>query len=91
MQKLSASLFAACVVVGLAILSTGADAQQAFKSPEEAADALIAAVRAGDAKAVNRVLGRAGNEIISSGDDVQDANTRQIVLAAYDINDWHDD
>jgi hypothetical protein len=85
MRKLSASLFAACVVAGLAILSAGASAQQAFKSPEEATDALIAALRSGDDKAVNRVLGRAGNEIISSGDDVQDANTRQLVLAAYDI------
>ena len=45
---------------------------------------LIAAVRAGDAKAINKVLGPDGNDIVSSGDKVQDANTRKLVLAAYD-------
>ena len=84
MQKLSSSLFAACVVAALATVSASASAQQAFKSPEEAADALVAAVRAGDAKAINKVLGPGGNEIVSSGDKVQDANTRKLVLAAYD-------
>ena len=59
-------------------------AQQAFKSPDEAADALVAAVRAGDAKAIARVLGPGASEIVSSGDKVQDDNTRKAFLAAYD-------
>ena len=45
---------------------------------------MITALRAGDAKAINRVLGPGGSEIIASGDDVQDANTRKLVLDAYD-------
>ena len=39
-----------------------------FKSPEEAADALVAALRAGDVKALVTVLGPGGDEIVSSGD-----------------------
>ena len=80
-----AILFVACLVAALATFSTGASAQQAYKSPEEAGDALIAALRSDDQKAVRGVLGRAGDEIISSGDKVQDDTTRKLVLAAYDL------
>ena len=61
-----------------------AGAQQAFKSPEEAGSALIAALRADDAKAFTRVLGPTADAILSSGDKVQDANTRKLVLEEYD-------
>ena len=84
-KKHASILFAACVVAALATFSDRCHAQQAFKSPEEAGDALIAALRSDDTKAVSRVLGRAGNEIVSSGDEVQDDNTRKLVLAAYDV------
>jgi len=84
-MKKHASILFACVVAALATFPTVGHAQQAFKSPEEAADALIGALRSNDTRAVSRVLGRAGNEIVSSGDEVQDENTRKLVLAAYDI------
>src|SRR5262245_16326531 len=84
MKKLSASLLAICLAAGLTLTSLDARAQQAFKSPEEAADALIAAARAGDRKVVLGILGAAAQELISSGDPVEDANTRQEFLAAYD-------
>ena len=42
------------------------------------------ALRAGDAKAINNVLGPGGDEIVSSGDTVQDENTRKQVIEAYD-------
>ena len=71
-------------VIALATLS-GAEAQQNFKTPEEAVETLIAAVRAGDSKAVDTVLGPGGEQIISSGDPVQDENTRRVFLAAYDL------
>ena len=75
------------VAIGLVCafaLATPASAQQAFKSPQEAASALVAAVRADDDKAVARVLGPDAEEILTSGDKVEDENTRKVFLAAYD-------
>jgi hypothetical protein len=63
---------------------TVATAQQSFKTPQEAAETLVTAVRAGDGKAVNALLGPGAEQIISSGDEVQDENTRKVFLAAYD-------
>jgi hypothetical protein len=84
MKKFSGSLPAFCVAFVLATISLDARAQQAFKSPEEAADALVAAVRAGDRKTMVSVLGPGSAQIISSGDAVADQNTRQAFLAAFD-------
>jgi hypothetical protein len=61
-----------------------ARAQQAFKTPDEAAAALVAAARAGDMKALVSVLGPDGRAIVSSGDEVADEATRQKFVAAYD-------
>jgi Protein of unknown function (DUF2950) len=65
-------------------MASAASAQQSFKTPEEAADALVSAVRSGDRKAMLTVLGQGGTDIVSSGDDVADANARKLVLEAYD-------
>lgn len=76
------------LLIGLVLAAASvspAAAQQTFKTPEEAADALVAALRAGDRKAVTTVLGPGSAELVSSGDDVADANIRTIFLAAYDI------
>ena len=81
MQTIRSCVLAFGVVVAMV---SSAGAQQAFKSPEEAGDALIAALRAGDVKAIIRVLGPDAAEITSSGDKVDDENTRKLVLAAYD-------
>jgi len=61
-----------------------ADAQQSFKTAEEAASALVGAARTGDQQRLLTVLGRDGAEIASSGDDVADQATRQRFVAAYD-------
>ncbi len=61
-----------------------ASAQQAFKTPEEAASALVSAAKANDMKAFATVLGPDGDDIVSSGDEVADAETRQKFVAAYD-------
>ena len=68
----------------LGAFTTGASAQQMFKTPADAADALIAALRSNDAKAIGTVLGPDGQAIISSGDPAADADTRRSFLAAYD-------
>lgn len=61
-----------------------ASAQQAFKTPDEAAAALVSAAKASDMKALATVLGPDGEDIVSSGDEVADAATRQKFVAAYD-------
>jgi hypothetical protein len=71
-------------VAAVLIAVISAPAQQRFKTAEEAADALVAAARAGDRDAVMNVLGPGSAQIVSSGDPVADANGRQEFLAAYD-------
>lgn len=67
-----------------ALLCATANAQQAFKTPDEAASALAGAAKAGDPKAIVTVLGPDGADIVSSGDPVADATTREKFVAAYD-------
>src|SRR6185437_1067067 len=77
-----------CVVILLAAMfllpTSGANAQQTFKTPDEAATALVGAVKTGDRKAILSVLGPDGIDIVSSGDEVADAATRSKFVAAYD-------
>ena len=82
------TLVRCCGTLALTTLIAGmisaAVAQQTFKTPEEAAENLVAGLRAGDNKAVNAILGPGGEAILSSGDSVQDENTRRLFLLAYD-------
>ena len=59
-------------------------AQQNYKSPEAAADALVTTAKSGDMKAALEVLGRDGEDIISSGDKVSDDAVRARFVASYD-------
>jgi hypothetical protein len=61
-----------------------AEAQQSFKTPDEAAAALAAAVKSGAKQDMLKVLGAEGEDIIDSGDDVADADARQKFTASYD-------
>lgn len=56
----------------------------AFASPQEAVDALVTAVRSGNAKDIVAVLGPEGRKLASSGDDVSDAAARTRFVSAYD-------
>jgi hypothetical protein len=56
-----------------------------FASPEEAMQAFVAALRAGDTKALVGILGSAGRTLISSGDPVVDRQSREKFLQAYDV------
>ena len=64
--------------------ASGASAQQSFKTPDEAASALVAAAKTSDRKALLTVLGPAGEDIVSSGDEVADEGVRKEFVAAYD-------
>lgn len=76
-----AAVLSAALIVCAASAAT---AQQAFKSPEEAATALVDAAKSGDKKEILSVLGPDGIDIVSSGDEVADKATREKFVAAYD-------
>lgn len=59
-------------------------AQQDYKTPQAAADALVAAAKSGKEKAALVVLGRNGKDIISSGDKAADDAARQKFVTSYD-------
>ena len=79
-KALVSSTIAALLCTAVSVAS----AQQAFKTPDEAASALVSAAKTGDRKAIVTVLGPDGEDIVSSGDEVADAETRQKFVAAYD-------
>ena len=73
------------LMIGALLCSAASAAsQQAFKTPDEAASALVGAAKAGDMKALLTVLGPDGEDIVSSGDEVADQATREKFVAAYD-------
>src|SRR4051812_21700280 len=61
-----------------------ARAQQTYKTAEAAADALATAARNSDRKQVIAVLGPGSADLVSSGDAVQDEETRKAFVAAFD-------
>src|SRR3954447_23207414 len=71
-------------VAAMALLTSASLAQQAYPSPEEAAAALAAAVKAGTTHGIPKDLGKDGHEVVESGDDVADAEARQRFLSGYD-------
>jgi hypothetical protein len=58
--------------------------QRDFATAADAATALVDAARAGDQKAVLAVLGRTAQNLIVSGDPVQDRNALARLVTAYD-------
>jgi hypothetical protein len=76
---------AGVAVAGLLWLMPAAQAQQSFGNPDEAASALVSAVKSGTKQDVLKVLGADGEDIIDSGDEVADKAAREKFLAAYDV------
>ena len=61
-----------------------AEARKKFSSPEEAVQALVAAIRVNDVKTMIAILGPGGKELVSSGDDLADKVGREKFLRSYD-------
>jgi hypothetical protein len=57
--------------------------QKTFLSPEEASNALVAATKNNDEKAMIEILGRDGQQIVSSGDEAEDAQSRANFVERY--------
>lgn len=77
----------ALVIAGLALLA-GCDGfgarQKSFASPEEAVDALIAAVKVGETRGILQVLGEDARTLIESGDPVQDRQAGDEFVKGYE-------
>jgi hypothetical protein len=78
---LRTSLIAVFLVVASASIAV---AEQDYKTPQDAVDALIATARSGDQNAALVVLGHDGEDIISSGDKVADDAVRARFVKSYD-------
>jgi hypothetical protein len=73
-------------IVLIALLAVGcANPQTRFASPDDAVQSLVTAVRADDQTQLKQIFGSESDEILSSGDDVADQQTRERFLAAYDL------
>jgi hypothetical protein len=57
--------------------------QKTFSSPEDASQALVTAAQSNDEKAMLDILGADGKQIVSSGDDVEDAESRANFVRKY--------
>jgi len=68
----------------IAVCCTSAFAQEQFKSPDDAVNALVSAAKAEDKSAILSVLGPDGRGIVSSGDEVADQTTRENFIADYE-------
>ena len=57
--------------------------QKTFPTPRAAAEALVTAARADDVPALLAIFGPDANELVSSGDDVADKNSRAAFVKSY--------
>jgi hypothetical protein len=57
--------------------------QKTFSSPEDASNALVAAAQSNDEKAMLDILGADGKQIVSSGDEAEDAEGRANFVRRY--------
>jgi Protein of unknown function (DUF2950) len=73
-------LVAGCCLTRSMALQKG---QKTFSSAEEASNALVTATQSNDEKAILDILGPDGKQIVSSGDDAEDAQSRANFVEKY--------
>jgi hypothetical protein len=75
-------------VIGLCLIApvamAAASAQKGFDSPEAGVSALVAAVKANDAKLLQTILGPRSYKLVNSGDEVADVQRRAAFIAEYE-------
>jgi hypothetical protein len=79
----------AVILLGLAIAAGCAknpEPDRSFKSPEDAVNAFVTTLKNGDVAALQAMLGPGGEELLNSGDAVQDASDRAAFVAAYETS-----
>ena len=75
-----------CVVLGSAVALAACakvEDHNSFKTPEAAVDALVAAIQKDDVPALQKLLGPGAEDLLSSGDPVQDKADRDDFVARY--------
>ncbi len=82
-RKYTGGAFAVAALTMLAGCDLLGGGQARYDSPDQASEALLAAVSSGDTKAILRVLGEDAEPLIDSGDPIADAATRDGFVAAY--------
>jgi hypothetical protein len=75
-----AILLTACFLTRSMAQQTG---QKTFSSPEDASNALVTAMQSNDEKAILDILGPDGKQIVSSGDEAEDAESRANFVKRY--------
>jgi hypothetical protein len=79
-----------CIAAAVAVIGSAcstpaaASSERNFATPEQAVDALVAAMRREDQSELLLILGPDGEKLIHSGDAVADQRGRQRFVAAYD-------
>jgi hypothetical protein len=76
--------FALVCTLGAASIAFAATPQQAFKTADEAATALVQAVKANDRKTVLAIVGQSAGEWVSSGDPTADRAANQRFVQRYE-------
>ena len=87
-QSANLPILAALAILLTACFPIRSMAQQAgqktFSSPEDASNALVTAARNNDEKTMLDILGPDGKQIVSSGDDAEDAESRANFVRRYE-------
>lgn len=81
--NVSISKVAAAAILLAACSMAQQAGQKTFSSPQEASTAFAAAAQSNDEKAMLEILGPDGRQIISSGDEVEDAKSRNDFVRRY--------
>jgi hypothetical protein len=72
---------ALCVMAPLA--TAGTSVQKSFDSPDAGVNALVEAVKSNDQRMLRSILGPHSRKLVSSGDEVADAQNRETFIKAY--------
>jgi len=85
------TMTAACLVLAAALWSCKSEktaserpVQRTFASPEDAGTAVLEAAKSGDRNALVAIFGQEGDQVLFSGDPVQDKDALQGFTSAYD-------
>jgi hypothetical protein len=74
-------VLALCIMAPLA--TAGTSVQESFESPEAGVNALVEAVKSNDQRMLSSILGPRSHKLVSSGDEVADAQNRVAFIKAY--------
>jgi hypothetical protein len=64
--------------------NAAATKQKSFASPEDAVEAMVSALKSNDQKMLMAIFGRGSKNLISSGDEVADKDSRERFLRSYE-------